>query len=319
MQKNDKNAKAGKIKNKRGATHNLNESGNVKAVVDADKNITVTATDTSGDMKIERDKWIDMVVALGGSYDPDPGIGLNWSGDEKSINFQTSGIQLPDDCHTLFSGFKGPILGCDKLDTSDVTNMFGMFWWTKEANPDVSNWDTSKVTNMMYMFLWAEKANPDVSNWNTSNVINMARMFRGARLANPDVSDWETSKVTNMVHMFSETKKANPDVSNWDMGEVTNMQGMFRGSGIKKADLSKWELNLDVLNNFENTRSMFDGCSSLEYLKTPTGLKTSTSGVNSDFKIVKLAKGSPATVEKESQNLNAEYTINSGGDKDAEC
>ena len=98
------------------------------------------------------------------------------------------------------------------------------------------------------------------------NVINMARMFRGARLANPDVSDWETSKVTNMVHMFSETKKANPDVSNWDMGEVINMQGMFRGSGIKKADLSKWELNLDVLNNFENTRSMFDGCNSLEYL-----------------------------------------------------
>ena len=68
------NRKAGKVKNKRGATCNLNESGNVKAVVDDDKNITVTATDTSGDMKIERDKWIDMVVALGGSYDPDPGI-----------------------------------------------------------------------------------------------------------------------------------------------------------------------------------------------------------------------------------------------------
>ena len=95
------------------------------------------------------------------------------------------------------------------------------------------------------------------------------------------------------------------------------MEGMFEYSGITKANLSNWKLHQNVLNNFDSRKKMFDNCSKLEYLKTPVGLKTTISGANSNFKIVKLKKGSPVSVEKESQNLNAEYTINSSGDKDA--
>ena len=129
---------------KRGVTYNLNKSGNVKAIKDNDGNINVTATNTSGDMKIDRQKWIDMVLALGGEYSTTD-IGLTWSSDKRTFNFNTNGIRLPDNSHTLFRGFKGPILGCGKLNTSNVTNMRGMFWTTEEANPDVLNWDLSLV------------------------------------------------------------------------------------------------------------------------------------------------------------------------------
>lgn len=80
-----------------------------------------------------------MVVALSGSIDDQ--IGLSWYkvDDVKTINFQSVGISLPENSSTFFKGFKGTVNGCDKLDTFNVTNMYGMFWWTEAANPNVSN------------------------------------------------------------------------------------------------------------------------------------------------------------------------------------
>ena len=49
-------AKINKARNKRVQTFNLNESGNVKATLDGEKNVNVTATDESADMKVKRDK-----------------------------------------------------------------------------------------------------------------------------------------------------------------------------------------------------------------------------------------------------------------------
>ena len=40
-------------------------------------------------------------------------------------------------------------------DTSNVTNMRGMFSWAKSFNQPVGNWDTSNVTDMRWMFLGA--------------------------------------------------------------------------------------------------------------------------------------------------------------------
>ena len=142
-------------------------------------------------------------------------------------------------------------------------------------------------------------------------------MFAGAKSADPDVSNWNTSNVVNMKSMFNGATKANPKVSNWNTSNVTDMWSVFRQSGIVKADLSKWKLNAKILNNLDKSKEMFKGCSKLEYLKTPTGLATQVSGAGNNFKIVKLKKGSPVSIEKESQNLDAEYTINQSGDKQA--
>ena len=437
-------AKINKARSKRVQTFNLNESGNVKVTLDGEKNVNVTATDESADMKVERDKWIEMVKALGGSYAADE---ISWeNADVKDINFRnTKQIYLPEDSVGLFSRFKGDINGCNKLNTENVTDMEGMFSMTKKANPDVSNWDltnvkdisymfyrasnakpdvsnwntanvtdmgsafydassanpdvskwntsnvtnmkgmfdragnadpdvsnwdtskvtdmedmfsgvvngnpdvsnwdTSSVTDMQSMFFRTEKANPDVSKWNISNVTNMYEMFQEAKAANPEVSNWDTSKVENMSRMFyfasnatpnvknwntpnvtdmsgmfKGAEKANPDVSNWDILNVTDMKDMFSGSGIKKADLSKWKLNKDGSNGTLQSGHMFDGCEALEYLKTPAGLGTIVKGGNYDFKIIRLKKGDPVTIEKENQNfggMESAYVINAADDKEA--
>ena len=152
----------------------------------------------------------------------------------------------------------------------------------------------------------------------TDNVTRMTGIFSNTNKANPNVSNWNTSKVDLMGNAFAEAKAANPDVSKWDVSNVTHMDHLFFKSGIVKADLSKWNLNTEITNGpLFKCENMLKGCNNLECLKTPIGLKTSVSEANSNFKIVKLKKGSPVNVEKESQNLNVEYTINSSGDKDA--
>ena len=272
----------------------LNASKNVNAKLDNNNNLNISAVSTSGDMNIERQKWIDMAVVLGAVNDPGQSLILDWKNVTKvnTIKFIDSSTYLPSNCGCFFSRFKGKIEGCGKLKTDKVTNMAWMFYEAINANPDVSKWDTSKVTNMSAVFALATSANPNVSTWNTSKVNYMASVFYGAN-------------------------NANPDVSKWDVSNVTVMSSIFGNSGITKADLSNWKLHQDVLSKFDSRKKMFDSCGKLEYLKTPVGLKTTISKANSDFKIVKLKKGTAATVEAESKNLDAEYVINSSADKDA--
>lgn len=98
---------------------------------------------------------------------------------------------------------------------------------------------------------------------------------------------------------------------------VENMSHMFEASSVPSMNLSNWKLNSTLLGDSNKMQNMLTGCSNLEWLKTPVGLKTSISGANNNFKIVKLKKGSAAVVESENKNLNNDYEINSAGDKDA--
>ena len=140
-------------------------------------------------------------------------------------------------------------------------------------------------------------------------------MFSYAKWVDPDVSKWNTSNVTNMSYMFTGATKANPDVSNWEVSCIEYMSDMFKDSGIRRADLSKWILNEELLGDKVWSKYLFTGCSKLEYLKTPAGLKTNISGANNNFKILRLKRGSLATIEKNDQNLNEEYVINKDADK----
>ncbi len=154
--------------------------------------------------------------------------------------------------------------GFEYLDTSNVTNMFGMFYETgyevgEDVDavmgiPNVSNWDTSKVTDMSDMFYefgynyghydGAILDVPDVSNWDTSSVTDMSYMFykygcysgyggSTETMKAPDVSNWDTVSVTDMTDMFyGYASNCNgfleaPDVSNWDTSSVTCMDYMF--------------------------------------------------------------------------------------------
>ena len=197
-----------------------------------------------------------------------------------------------------FIGFnKMTSIDLSALDTSEVTNMNGMFSRCSSlTNLDVSNFDTSKVTDMSYMFYWCSSLTSlDVSNFDTSKVTNMGHMFSMCTsLTSLDVSNFDTSKVTDMSWMFSScTGLTSLDVSKFDTSNVINMRGMFGGGSddfpmdIKKINVSNfdtskvtdmsymfsWCRSLTSLNvsNFDTSKvtdmsKMFEGCRSLTSL-----------------------------------------------------
>ena len=142
------------------------------------------------------------------------------------------------------------LIDVKKLDTSIVTNMYGMFGsagykastFTIEG---LSNWDTSSVTNMSSMFgsagYKASTFSLDLSGWDTSSVTNMSNMFSSAGYSASTftiegLSSWNTSSVTNMSSMFSKAGyKASTftieGLSNWDTSSVMNMSSMFSSAG----------------------------------------------------------------------------------------
>ena len=114
-----------------------------------------------------------------------------------------------------------------KWNTSEVTDMSGVFQDRKEFNGNLSAWDTSKVTSMSNMFSYAHKFDGNLSAWDTSKVTSMSYMFFNAREFNGDLSAWDTSKVTSMNGMFYDAREFNGDLSAWDTSKVISMTRMF--------------------------------------------------------------------------------------------
>ena len=117
------------------------------------------------------------------------------------------------------------------LDTSEVTNMDGMFLnCISLTSLDLSNFDTSNVTSMIRMFTECSGLTSlDVSNFDTSKVTRMDSMFHNcSSLTSLDVSSFNTSNVTNMSNMFYFCEGLTSlDVSNFNTSNVTNMEDMF--------------------------------------------------------------------------------------------
>lgn len=91
-------------------------------------------------------------------------------------------IMANADSRNVFTNFSAAtsISGLNLLDTSNVTNMYSMFYYCS-ALTSVGN----------------------LSGWNTSKVVDMQLMFRNCTaLTSLDVSGWDTSKVTNMSNIF---------------------------------------------------------------------------------------------------------------------
>lgn len=140
------------------------------------------------------------------------------------------------------------IVGLDKLNTSNITNMDKMFYYARiVGNLDFSNWDTSKVTNMSYMFCNMKGLNRNkynnkyllenysyltgLNNWNLQSVNDMRYIFNSSTYY--DFQDkelaWDTSNVTDMSYMFAYCKAYNFPKLSFDTRNVTNMSYMFTG------------------------------------------------------------------------------------------
>ena len=139
----------------------------------------------------------------------------------------------PTSCYEWFYGCTDltTIEGIEYLNTTNVTDMSGMFWGCVALTTlDVSKFDTKNVTNMSNMFHWCFVLTTlDVSNFDTQNVTNMSNMFYNCHaLTTLNVSNFDTQNVTNMSNMFTDCSALTTlDVSNFDTKNVTDMSWMF--------------------------------------------------------------------------------------------
>ena len=154
------------------------------------------------------------------------------------------------------------IVGLEYLNTSDATDMSGMFFSTLVESLDLSHFNTSKVTNMAEMFGCYKLKSLDLSSFDTGNVINMNGMFAGCEsLTSLDVSHLNTQNVTDMSSMFCGVRVATLDLSNFNTSKVDNMSGMFSSCGSTSIILSNFDTR-----EVRNMESMFNHCTNLRSL-----------------------------------------------------
>lgn len=204
------------------------------------------------------------------------------------------------------------ITGLDKFNTSNVTDMYGVFQNCQRLTDDiisgVAKWNTSKVTNMSLMFYKCTTLTSiPVSDWNTSSVTSFFGTFDNCPdLKTLDVSKWDVSKCGNFGYMFLNdgslkalnvsswnTKSANSltsmfakctslinlDVSNWNTANVTSMYGTFSECKSLPA------LKVDDWNTSKVTSMayIFSACSSLKLLNLSKWDVSSTSTFSNAF------------------------------------
>ena len=176
------------------------------------------------------------------------------------------------------------IIGIEKLNTSNVTNMEGMFAICGNLTSlDLSKWDTSNVTTMAFMFTNAINIiELNLTGWDTSNVTtmgsmfnkmekvetilglsefitskveNMAYIFNWCRvIPSLDLSFWDVSNVTSLERAFSECPKlVSISFENWNTSNVTNMSYLFSGdNNLETINVSKWDTS-----NVTNMQNIF--------------------------------------------------------------
>ena len=171
------------------------------------------------------------------------------------------GIIANESMTVYFLGFdKMTSIDLSALDTSEVTNMDGMFLnCISLTSLDLSNFDTSNVTSMIRMFTECSGLTSlDVSNFDTSKVTRMDSMFHNcSSLTSLDVSSFNTSNVTNMSNMFNFCEGLTSlDVSNFDTSKVTRMDSMFHNCiSLTSLDVSNFNTS-----NVTNMEDMFCYC-----------------------------------------------------------
>jgi surface protein len=125
-------------------------------------------------------------------------------------------------------------------NTTNVTNMGGMFISGAAFNQPIGSWDTANVTSMASMFSGAASFNQNIGSWDTANVTSMASMFRNASTFNQNIGGWDTSSVTTMLEMFDGATAFNQPIGGWDTNNVTSMGAMFRGTTSFNQNLTGW-------------------------------------------------------------------------------
>jgi len=123
---------------------------------------------------------------------------------QKALTNISFKVKLSSNVHSLACAFYDmrELEFVNLEDTSNVSDMEGMFYNADSFNQPIGNWNTSNVTSMKDMFYSAKSFNQPIGNWNISKVTDMNGMFGGAKTFNQPIDKWDTSNVTNMSSMF---------------------------------------------------------------------------------------------------------------------
>ncbi len=180
-----------------------------------------------------------------GSYTPEWVTPNNQENVTRVVFDSSFACARPKSCYGWFFNFSNltDISGLEHLNTSEVTDMHGMFAYCSRIQLlNVGNFDTGKVTDMEEMFEGCSSLlSLDVSLFNTANVTSMYAMFEGcATLGSLDVSGFNTEKVTNMDNMFSGCRRlTNLDLSGFDTSKTNTVYNiLYNCSGLLSLTLS---------------------------------------------------------------------------------
>ena len=161
----------------------------------------------------------------------------------------TGPLKLVGSAYAMFDSLSGltEIEGLNQVDTSEVTNMCGMFYSCESLEHlDLSSFNTAKVTDMHLMFSLCYKLSSiDLHSFDTSSVTDMCFMFSlCTSLTSLDLSNFNTAKVTTMYSMFGNTNSLTSlDLSNFDTAKVTDMRDMFFGcQNLKTINISSFQM-----------------------------------------------------------------------------
>lgn len=128
-------------------------------------------------------------------------------------------------------------------DTSNITNMEGMFNYATILSQDISGWDVSNVVNMKETFI-GSGFNAPIGSWNVGNVTDFSGTFQYATSFNQPLNGWNVSSATNMYRMFSNAEAFNQPLNLWDVHNVVNMDYMFGAASLFDQDLTHWCVSL---------------------------------------------------------------------------
>lgn len=164
----------------------------------------------------------------------------------------------------------------DTFNTANVTTMEAMFWSDEKlGNLDLSCFDTSSVTNMKYMFYWtASKAystSVNLSSFKTSNVTNMQQMFHYTGFSILDLSSFDTSNVNNMIGMFS----------GWSGLNYSHLQKIIVGDGFVTTNVPAGTNMFAECNNLvggAGTRYSKANVNDVSYARIDGGPESATPG-----------------------------------------
>jgi len=110
----------------------------------------------------------------------------------------------------------------DELDTTQLSNLNGLFKNNTTFNEYIGSWNVSNVIYMEETFMGATSFNRRISKWNISNVINMSNMFNGASSFKKSLVNW--TNLYNLIFTLDENDNIIATKTN------VNTENMFTGT-----------------------------------------------------------------------------------------